>query len=83
MRHCWLLLCLSLCWVSSISAHDRPNILFFFVDDWGRYAGVYADPETPSLNDVVQTPNIDRIAKEGVLFNNAFVPVASCGPCRA
>ena len=61
----------------------QPNILFFFVDDLGRYAGVYADADKRSLNDIVKTPNFDRIGREGVVFNNAFVPVASCGPCRA
>ncbi len=68
---------------STAGAAERPNILFFFADDWGRYASVYSNPESPSLNDVLKTPNIDRIAREGVLFRNAFVPVASCGPCRA
>ncbi len=68
---------------NATNAAERPNILFFFADDWGRYASIYSDPETPSLNDVITTPNIDRIANEGVLFRNAFVPVASCGPCRA
>lgn len=62
---------------------ERPNILFFFVDDWGRYASVYADPASPSLNDIVSTPHFDRIAQEGVRFDHAFVPVSSCGPCRA
>lgn len=61
----------------------RPNILFFFVDDWGRNAGIYADPTQPSLNDVIKTPHFDRIGREGVAFNNAFVLVSSCGPCRA
>ena len=65
------------------TADERPNILFFFADDWGRYASVYADADNPSLNDVISTPNIDGVAREGVLFRNAFVPVASCGPCRA
>lgn len=64
-------------------AGRRPNILFFFADDWGRYASIYADADKPSLNDVISTPNIDRIGREGVVFENAFVPVASCGPCRA
>lgn len=67
----------------SALAESRPNILFFFADDWGRYASIYADPDKPSLNDVIETPTIDRIGKEGVVFENAFVPVASCGPCRA
>ncbi|MEC7598095.1 MAG: sulfatase-like hydrolase/transferase, partial [Planctomycetota bacterium] len=62
---------------------QRPNILFFFADDWGRYASIYADESRASLNDVISTPNIDRIGREGVVFSNAFVPVASCGPCRA
>lgn len=62
---------------------SRPNVLFFFVDDWGRDAGVYADPNRPSLSDIITTPNFDRIAREGVMFTNAFVPVSSCGPCRA
>lgn len=64
-------------------AASKPNILFFFVDDWGRYASIYADPQQPSLNDIVNTPNFDRIGREGVVFENAFVPVSSCGPCRA
>lgn len=61
----------------------RPNILFFFADDWGRHAGVYANPQNPSISDVLKTPYIDSIANEGVLFENAFTQVASCGPSRA
>jgi len=34
-------------------------------------------------NGVVKTPNIDRLAKEGVQFSHAFAPTASCGPVRA
>ncbi|MCE2684458.1 MAG: sulfatase-like hydrolase/transferase, partial [Verrucomicrobiae bacterium] len=62
----------------------RPNIVFCFADDWGRYAGAYAQVDgRPSINDVVRTPNIDRIAREGVLFRNAFVTSPSCTPCRS
>ncbi len=47
----------------------RPNILFCFADDWGRYASIYATTENrPSPNQVVETPNIDRVAREGALF---------------
>ncbi len=56
------LLCLC---TTATHAAERPNILFFFADDWGRYASIYSEPETPSLNDVIKTPNIDRIANEG------------------
>lgn len=62
----------------------RPNIVFCFADDWGRYAGAYAKIDgRPSLNDIIRTPNIDRIAGEGVLFRNAFVTSPSCTPCRS
>jgi N-sulfoglucosamine sulfohydrolase len=63
---------------------DRPNILFCFADDWGRYASCYAGIDgRPSPNDVVKTPNLDRLAREGVLFKNAFVGSPSCTPCRS
>jgi arylsulfatase A-like enzyme len=62
----------------------RPNILFCFADDWGRYASVYGEVEPrPSASQVVKTPNIDRIARSGVLFRNAFVNAPSCTPCRS
>ncbi len=62
----------------------RPNILFAFADDWGRFASAYAKIDGPGgLNDLVQTPNFDRIAADGVLFRNAFVNAPSCTPCRS
>ncbi len=63
---------------------QRPNILFCFADDWGRYASIYATLEKfPSLNQIVKTPNIDRVAREGVLFRRAFVNAPSCTPSRS
>jgi len=62
---------------------DRPNIVFAFADDWGRYASAYAAIEKGGPSDIVSTPNFDRIAKEGVLFTNAFVNAPSCTPCRS
>ena len=62
----------------------RPNILFCFADDWGRYASIYATLEkNPSLNQIVKTPNIDRVARAGVVFRRAFVNAPSCTPCRS
>lgn len=56
--------------------HSPPNILFCIADDWGwPHAGAYGDP-------VVQTPAFDRIAEQGVLFENAFVSSPSCTPSR-
>lgn len=54
----------------------RPNILFCIADDWGwPHAGAYGDP-------VCQTPAFDRIAKNGVLFTNAYISSPSCTPSR-
>ncbi|MBE0535979.1 MAG: sulfatase [Phycisphaerae bacterium] len=58
----------------------RPNIFFFFADDWGRYASVY-DFFKP--NAAFRTPVLDRFAREGVRFNNAHVTSPSCTPCRS
>lgn len=64
---------------------ERPlNVVFCFADDWGRYAGAYAALDrVPSVNSVLRTPNLDRLAREGALFRNAFVTAPSCTPCRS
>jgi len=68
----------------NLHAAKRPNILFAFADDWGRYASAYAKVDgRPSPNDVIRTPHFDRVAREGVLFKNAFVTAPSCTPCRS
>lgn len=62
----------------------QPNILFLFADDWGKYASIYAEVEgRGGINDVVRTPNFDKVAKQGVLFRNAHVNAPSCTPCRS
>lgn len=66
------------------NTQKQPNILFAFADDWGKYASCYANIEgSVAWQSLIQTPNIDRIANEGVLFNNAFVNAPSCTPCRS
>lgn len=55
----------------------RPNILFIVADDWGRgHAGAYGCGW-------VKTPNFDRVAREGLLFLNAYTPTAKCTPSRS
>ena len=55
----------------------KPNILFIMSDDHAYQAiSAYDDK-------LIQTPNIDRIAKEGMLFNNACVTNSICAPSRA
>lgn len=56
---------------------NPPNVLLFLGDNW-------AWPHASALGDrVVQTPVFDRIAQEGVLFQNSFCPVPSCSPTRS
>lgn len=56
---------------------ERPNILFIMTDDHSyQTLSAYDDR-------FVNTPNLDRIAKEGVLFANSFVSNSICGPSRA
>jgi arylsulfatase A-like enzyme len=53
------------------------NVLYITVDQWrGDCLGVAGHP-------VVQTPNLDRLAAEGVLFRRHFAQAAPCGPSRA
>jgi N-sulfoglucosamine sulfohydrolase len=59
---------------------EKPNIFFFFADDWGQYASTY---HSFSPNKSIQTPVFDKFAKEGVKFNNAYVNAPSCTPCRS
>ena len=54
----------------------KPNILFIVADDWSKHAGIFGDK-------VVRTPNIDRLGKNGLIFDQAFCSAASCSPSRA
>ena len=59
------------------SPKPRPNILLLLADNWAfPHASVYGDA-------VVRTPVFDRLAKEVMLFTNAFAPNPSCSPSRS
>ena len=62
------------------TGHDTPNIIFIMADDLTSqaitaYGSIY--------DSLAQTPNIDRLAEEGILLNNVFCTNAICGPSRA
>lgn len=83
MKHVFSLLtvsvlCVLCCFSQPLSpTAGKPNILFVIADDWSYpHAGTYGDK-------VIKTPNIDRMAREGVLFNNAYCAAPSCSPSRA
>lgn len=56
---------------------DRPNVVIIMADDLGKYE-VSAYGATH-----IQTPNIDQLASEGILFENGYVTAPICSPSRA
>ena len=67
MMRCFSLLpVLLLC--APVSAGDRPNVILVVTDDQG-----YADLGALAWRDDVRTPNLDRLAREGVLFTDGYV----------
>ena len=55
----------------------RPNIVLIVADDLGKFdLSVYG-------NLLIQTPNIDRLAKEGALFTDGYATASVCSPSRA
>ncbi len=60
-------------------AAKQPNIVVIYSDDHAYQAiSAYGDPRR-----LLETPNIDRLAREGMRFNRCLVPNSICGPCRA
>ncbi len=61
---------------SAQSAPGRKNVLVIVADDQGLHLGCYGDR-------VARTPNLDRLASQGVRFSNAFCTTASCSASRS
>ena len=55
---------------------EKPNILWISVEDIGPLLEVYGDKS-------IRTPNIERLAKEGIIFTNAFATAGVCAPSRS
>ena len=62
---------------SQAQTTQKPNLLFIITDQQ-RY-----DALSIAGNTVLKTPNLDRLAKRGAYFKNAYTPCAVCGPARA
>jgi arylsulfatase A-like enzyme len=63
--------------IAATSAAKKPNILYLFADEWrGSATGYAGDPN-------VKTPNLDRLAAEGLNFRNAVSVAPVCTPYRA
>lgn len=74
-------ICFTLCCVfqnrpvMAAEQQTRPNVLFIISDDLNNFLGCYKDPRA-------RTPNIDGLAKRGVLFDRAYCTFPLCGPSR-
>ncbi len=60
-----------------VATHAQANILFIIADDASRHFGDAYGCKW------VKTPNIDRLAKQGLVFDNAYTPTSKCAPSRA
>jgi len=58
------------------AAADRPNIVWIVSEDNGPFLGCYGD-------ELADTPNIDALAKVGILYQNAFANAPVCAPARS
>ena len=73
----WMLICFLITFSVLAQQNSRPNVIVILTDDQGyKDVGFNGSKEIP-------TPNIDRIAKNGVVFTNGYVSYAVCGPSRA
>ena len=56
--------------------HNLPNILWIMIEDWGYELSCYGTK-------AIQTPNVDRLAMEGIRFTNSFATAPVCSPSRS
>ncbi len=61
---------------SAAVAETRPNVVWIVVEDMSCHFSYQGEP-------LVHTPNVDRLAKEGVVFNNAYVTAPVCSASRS
>lgn len=77
-------ICLGVCMLISLTnsqasgQQDQKKNLLFIITDQQRY-----DALSIAGNPVLETPNLDRLAKEGAFFTNSYTPCAVCGPARS
>ena len=82
---CSTLLCLFLLGAASLPAagRGRPNIVMIFADDLGWTDVSYMYDRLGVRERFYETPNIDRLASEGMVFTDAYANAPNCAPSRA
>lgn len=81
-RHCFVAACCITAFFAVgfdrqlFATEKAKNVVLFVVDDQGFQAGCYGHPN-------IKTPGIDRLAKHGIRFNNAYCTTASCSASRS
>lgn len=63
--------------IQEVQGSERPNILLFYVDDLNDWISLL-DPDSP-----IKTPNLQRLADQGMLFRKAYCASPACNPSRA
>jgi len=71
------LLCACLCLFSCVNKEKQPNFVFILVDDLG-----WADIKCNFPESFYDTPNLDRLAQEGIRFTQAYAACPVCSPTR-
>ena len=71
--------------VSPVAVAERPNVLVILTDDmrWDAFGAVQKEQGKAALFPWFKTPNLDRLASEGVRFANVFCTTSLCSPSRA
>lgn len=77
MRILFLVFILAIGWSNAFCQTKKPNIIFILTDDQRWDALGFAG------NPIIQTPEMDRLAREGIYFENAFVTTPICAASRA
>ena len=75
MKKLFFLLLITFSFSTTVAQEEKPNVLVFYVDDLRAELGCYG-------SETAITPNIDKLAKDGVMFNKAYTQQAICGPSR-
>ena len=81
-------ICCLLPFAAAVAEPPRPNIVVFLVDDMGVMdtslpflTDANGQPKRYPLNDYYRTPNMERLAEQGIRFNN-FCAMSVCSPTR-